>query len=368
MSLATQATPAMHGDCKALFTHEDLEIEVHYPHPTAAKSPERPSPPVHRNQDHLSQPAFWGAMGALLHSSQASSLQNTRIQFREAIKMKQAEVAEAGMCAEHKAKPKKGQRLAPVQVPSLKLDTVFAMGTFESNFTRNVQRGYENYDSILNSRHGPFSPTALRGAVTDREMRHRWLESTERFSRYRILHPFATARRVATPAKQLRKQEIEAEEKMVRTEARRINSLLHGVNVSLMKGTATFKDAGAQQRHNVLEDLQQEMKTQHEKLRGIVMSSAKIDGDTRFDKVPHRYDFLKANAHGTAQTRTHFRGARSVRNSIEWTEKADSALCNNARKRFDLAERVRNDLTRREQRLQAGDLHKTICSDQTSPL
>ena len=246
--------------------------------------------------------------------------------FREAIKVKQAEVA----------------GVSSVRVPRLNLDSVLTIRPSMSITARD-----EDYEDLLAAA-GPYSPVGLRGAVTSRDMRRQWLVSTEEFSRDSILEPYARLLRDNTPFKLLNKKEMQEEENVVRSESQRIRQLLHGVNVSLLKGSATFSDPGAQERHNMLEDIRQDMKIQHSKLKTIVKSSAHMAGDERFISTQHRYDFVKANQNGTAQTRTAFKGAKAIRNSMVWRDRVDSVLYNNTKNQFELAQQVQNDLVRRE--------------------
>ena len=330
------------------FAHQDINIEVQYDR--SAQNPHDASAPgavfTIRNT-HRARPGFWSSLGCTLHSGQAFRLKDVREQFREALQVKQAEVAEAGMSAEHRPKPKAGH-LPQVRVPRLDLESALAGVAGGSKTSRG-----EHYGHVMASPAGPFSPAAVHGAATDRKQRRLWLERTNEFSRDSILEPFAIPVRDKTPFKLLRKKEIAAEEEVVRGESRRISQLLHRCNVSIMKGSGTSRDPGAKERHNMLEDICEDMKQQAGKLQNIVKSSAMIDGDERFSRVPHRYDFVRANLHGTAQTRTEFRGAKLIRNSVEWTERVDSVLLKNAKKHFEVAERVEDDLLRRDTRLHA---------------
>jgi len=336
-------------DVSLHFTRQDISIEVHYDH--SAHTP-RDAPAgtekvfTVRNRS-VQRPAYWGSLGATLHSGQACRLKDVRDQLREALKIKQAEVGEAGMAAEHRPKAKTGQ-LPPVRVPRLNLEAAMAVQPRESRTAR-----WEPYEDVLASPAGPFSPAAVYGAVTDRDSRRLWLAGTKKFSRDSILEPYAIPPRDKTSFKMLGRKEIAAEEQVVRGESRRISELLHRCNVSIMKGSGTFRDPGAQERHNMLEYIQEDIKEQADKLRSIVKSSAKIDGDERFTRVPHRFDFVKANHEGTAQTRTDFCGAKHIRNSVEWSERVDAALFKNAKKQFEVAEQVEDDLIRRDLRQQA---------------
>ena len=349
------------------FTHKDLTIEVQY----------RPEYAAHASHDahHITwsrradrfppEPAFWGRMGAMLHSAQAGQLMELRNQCREAMKLKQAEVGQAGMSAQHR--PDRTIGLAPVRVPRLSLEAATTMSSPRLGKSRTPRAAREHYEDILASPRGPYSVAGLRGAMTDREMRRQWLASTEEFSRECILEPYATPPRDRTPFVMLSRKQIKAEEELVRSEASRISQVLHRVNVSLMKGSATMADPGAQERHNMLEDIQQDMREHAGKLFSIVKSSAEIAGDERFKSTPHRYDFIKANHEGTAQTRTQVRGARSIRNSVVWVDKANSALYSNMKKTFEVAEKVEDDLIRRDLRLQAarlGEEHASVESAQ----
>ena len=345
--LATQKTPAM-GQATMEFSHTDMIISVQYP----AGSPGQGSP-RRRREDPLSRAELWGSYGSLVHAEQAALLQESRGVLGEVIKDKNAEVQQAGA---HKAAPKKGTTLAPVRPPVLNLDAALTMtrgkskAKAKSMTARTLRRHGQGYDELLNSPDGPFSPAALRGAVTDREMRHRWLASTEHFSRASRLQPFAKSAREATPVTILKREEIPEQEEKVRAESQRISDLLHGVNVNLMKATATSKDPGSQNRRNMLDDIRQGMRRQRSKLKGIILSQARLDGCQTVEKPPDRYNFLKANAHDTAQLQMRSRGARIIRNSVQWTDKADSALYAKAEKLFATAETVRNDVIRRELR------------------
>jgi hypothetical protein len=349
------------------FTHTDLTIEVQY----------RPEYAAHASHDahHITwsrradrfppEPAFWGRMGAMLHSAQAGQLMELRNQCREAMKLKQAEVGQAGMSVHHR--PERTIGLAAVRVPRLSLEAATTMSSPRKGKSRTSRVAREHYEDVLASPRGPYSVAGLRGAMTDREMRRRWLASTEEFNRESILEPYSTPPRDRTPFVMLSRKQIKAEEELVRSEASRISQVLHRVNVSLMKGSATMADPGAQERHNMLEDIQQDMREHAGKLFSIVKSSAEIAGDERFKSTPHRYDFIKANHEGTAQTRTQVRGARSIRNAVVWVDKANSALYSNMKKTFEVAEKVEDDLIRRDLRLQAarlGEEHASVESAQ----
>jgi len=368
--LAPERTPAMGGGAREValdFTHKDLTIEVQYQpgeHAApaahaAAQRAGRLSPLSRRRADRFAQPAFWGSMGVLLHSAQAGQLAGLRDQFREAMKLKQAEVGRAGMSAQHKPRTlDRTHGLAATRVPRLNLEAATTMSSHALGKSRTSRGAREHYTDLLTSPGGPFSAAGLRGAVTDRDMRRQWLASTAEFSRDSMLEPYATRTRPRTPFTLLSRKQIKEEEAAVRSESRRISQVLHRVNVSLMKGSGTMADPGAQERHNMLEDVQQEMRENCGKLLSIVKSSAELAGDERFKSTPHRYDFVRANHQGTAQTRAKARGAQYIRNSVVWTDKANSVLHNNTKKRFEVAEKVEDDLIRRDLRLQAATLNE----------
>jgi hypothetical protein len=362
MALFVQETPKMGGvpvdkggrEEHLNFEHKEFAISVQFrPDEHVASSAHAAARSKTTNHfdklaknDPLAQPAFWGKLGALLHSGQASHLTELRGQLKEAMKTKQAEVSNAERSVEQKPK------LAKVKVPRLNLETAMKTQASKSLTTRSLR---EDYDEGSISPSGPFSARVLREALTDRGKRQQWLASTKEFSKDSILEPYAVTERQATAFKLLAKQEMVIEEQVVRGEAQRISDILHRVNVSLMKGTATSADPGARERHNTMEDIQQELKEQTDKLRNIIKSSATIDGDERFLKsTPHRYKFTKANQEGTAHTRLVFRGPQYTRNAVIWTDKSDSALYNKAKLSFKLAEQVEDGLIRRALRAQAG--------------
>jgi hypothetical protein len=155
------------------FTHTDLTIEVQY----------RPEHAAHAAHDsnHISfslrrradrfppQPAFWGRMGAMLHSAQAGQLMELRNQCREAMKLKQAEVGQAGMSVHHR--PERTIGLAAVRVPRLSLEAATTMSSPRKGKSRTSRVAREHYEDVLASPRGPYSVAGLRGAMTDREMR-----------------------------------------------------------------------------------------------------------------------------------------------------------------------------------------------------